>query len=238
MHFHGTPITPRSKLLELVGRNFCVPFPDPRDVECCHEIGQSVMLDNGAYTFWRNGGGDVDIDAYAGWVSPWLDFHTTWCVIPDRIDGTPDENDELIKLWSEFGFPAAQCAPVWHLHEPLDRLHRLCGGFPRVCLGSSGAFATVGDSRWHERMTTVMNELCGNGPPPVWLHMLRGLQLSGSEYPFASADSSSIAQNHAGNNTRMTPRKSPVVMADELDGRQCAPRWFQTAEQLSLLEAM
>jgi hypothetical protein len=54
MHYHGTPITPRAKLLELAGCCFCVPYPEPRDLEVCHEIGQSVMLDNGAYSFWQD----------------------------------------------------------------------------------------------------------------------------------------------------------------------------------------
>lgn len=53
IHYHGTPITPRAVLHELAGRNFCVPFSDARDVGICHEIGQSVMIDNGAFSFWK-----------------------------------------------------------------------------------------------------------------------------------------------------------------------------------------
>jgi hypothetical protein len=52
IHYFGTPITPRPALHALAGRSFCVSFADPRDVEVCHEIGESVMLDNGAYSFW------------------------------------------------------------------------------------------------------------------------------------------------------------------------------------------
>jgi hypothetical protein len=48
LHYHGTPITPQAKLLELAGRNFCVSYAAPYQVAACHEIGQSVMLDNGA----------------------------------------------------------------------------------------------------------------------------------------------------------------------------------------------
>jgi hypothetical protein len=86
MHYHGTPITPRVKLLELPGRNFCVSYADPRDVAVCHEIGQSVMLDNGAFSFWKTGKA-VDWNGYIEWAEPWLDHHTTWAVIPDVIDG-------------------------------------------------------------------------------------------------------------------------------------------------------
>jgi hypothetical protein len=38
-----------------------------------------------------------------------------------------------------WGIPGA---PVWHLHESLDRLRRLCDYTNRVCFGSSGAYAT------------------------------------------------------------------------------------------------
>jgi hypothetical protein len=51
-------------------------------------------------------------------------------------------------------------------------------------------------------MEQAMNAVCGSGPVPVWLHMLRGMALSGSEYPFASVDSTDIAQNHTGRRTR------------------------------------
>jgi hypothetical protein len=55
MHYHGTPITPRSALQSLAGRNFCVSFAAPADIAECHRIGQSVMLDNGAFSVWRRG---------------------------------------------------------------------------------------------------------------------------------------------------------------------------------------
>jgi hypothetical protein len=55
IHYHGTPVTPRARLLELAGRCFCVSFAQPQDITACHDIGQSVMLDNGAYSFWRTG---------------------------------------------------------------------------------------------------------------------------------------------------------------------------------------
>jgi hypothetical protein len=40
IHYHGNPITPRAKLLELAGGCFCVSFAHPRDVQACHQIGQ------------------------------------------------------------------------------------------------------------------------------------------------------------------------------------------------------
>jgi hypothetical protein len=74
-----------------------------------------------------------------------------------------------------------------------------------------------------------MNALCGDGPAPVWLHMLRGLRLAGSSYPFASADSTNVARNHAGTPTRGIARRSPGAMAAQIDRRQCPAHWRKTS---------
>src|SRR5581483_10759146 len=102
------------KLYDLAGRNFCVSFADTRDIEACHRIGQSVMLDNGAYSFWTSERAP-DWDEYMTWAEGWLDYPTTWAVIPDAIDGGEDENDALLVKWFQRGLPKG--APVWHLHE-------------------------------------------------------------------------------------------------------------------------
>lgn len=66
----------------------------------------------------------------------------TWAVIPDVIDGDEDANNALLVSWSLRGLPKG--APVWHLHESLDRLQRLAAGYERVCFGSSGSYAQIG----------------------------------------------------------------------------------------------
>lgn len=238
MHYHGTPITPRAKLLELVGCAFCVPYTTPTDLEVCHEIGQSVMLDNGAFSIWQKVENGKKLDArlvppsrgdwsgYYEWVAPWLDYWTTWAIIPDVIVGDEDDNDALIAEWP-FG---KRGAPVWHMHEALDRLDRLVSEWPLVCIGSSGDYSKVGSPRWHERMADAMDVACdAEGRTRTPLHMLRGLALRTGPYPFASADSTGIARNHAGAKTRGTPPKDPRRMARDIDGRQCPPRWRRPA---------
>ncbi len=54
IHYHGTPITPKERLYELAGRHFCVSYAAPGDLRRCHELGQSVMLDNGAFSSARS----------------------------------------------------------------------------------------------------------------------------------------------------------------------------------------
>jgi hypothetical protein len=76
IHYHGTPITPLPALYELAGRHFCVSHANPGDVARCHAIGQSVMLDNGAFTAWM-AGKPANWPAYYEWADRWLDFPTT-----------------------------------------------------------------------------------------------------------------------------------------------------------------
>lgn len=231
IHYHGTPITPRSELVSLAGRSFCVSFARPDDVAVCHDIGEGVMLDNGAFSAWTRGM-VTDWPGYYAWCEPWLDYPTTWAVIPDVIGGSDEDNDALIAEWPH----GQKGAPVWHMHEPLDRLLRLAQDWQRVCVGSSGEYAQVGSPAWTRRMEAAMDALCGNGPVPVWLHMLRGLALCGSDFPFASADSTNVARNHGGTNMGRS-RKSALRMASEIDARQCPGRWRgATPLPVSLLE--
>ncbi len=229
IHYHGTPITPKAVMRSLAGRNFCVRYGAHQGhVGLAHEIGQSVMLDNGAFSFWRTGA-PTDWNGYMEWVTPWLDYPTTWAVIPDVIEGSEDDNDRLICEWYATMKDFRQAAPVWHLHESLDRLVRLTRGFERICFGSSGEFAKVSSPTWNNRLNEAFNLICkGSGRPPCWIHMLRGMSLSGSDYPFASVDSTDIAQNHH-------IKRNAVEMADRWDSLQCASRWAYKPVQEPLL---
>ena len=223
IHYHGTPITPCGVLGQLPGRCFCVSFARPDQIAVCHEIGQSILLDNGAFSQWTTGT-PTDWPGYYTWCEHWLRYPTTWAVIPDVIDGSADDNDALIRQWPH----GRRGAPVWHMHEPIARLLTLADSWPRVCIGSSGAYATVGDDHWRRRMDDAMSALCGSGPVPVWLHMLRGMALSGSEYPFASVNSTDVARNHN------RPHNDALQMALRWDGRQCPAHWTYR-EQLELV---
>jgi len=98
IHYHGTPITPRGALGQLPGRCFCVSYARPEQVTTCHQLGQSILLDNGAYTSWTQRK-PTDWPGYYAWSERWLQYPSTWAVIPDVIDGTAEQNDALLRQW-------------------------------------------------------------------------------------------------------------------------------------------
>lgn len=93
MHYHGTPITPLDALYELAGRCFAVSHMRPEQARICHAIGQSVMLDNGAFSVWKAGKA-TDWPRYYAWTDQWLHFPTTWAIPPDVIDAPSQEQSD------------------------------------------------------------------------------------------------------------------------------------------------
>jgi hypothetical protein len=224
IHYHGTPITPVSALAELAGRHFCVSHAAPQDVKRCHMIGQSVMLDNGAFSAWKTGK-ETNWSAFYEWCDEWLDYPTTWAVIPDVIDAGTQEQDALLREWPH----GKKGAPVWHMDEPIHRLLRLCDEWPRVCIGSTDEYSVVLSNAWCRRINEAWNEVAARHRRLPWLHMLRGMQLSGKHWPFASVDSTDIARNHH------LPHQSPRKMADRWDGAQTPATWIQRPHQMELI---
>jgi hypothetical protein len=222
MHYHGTPISPMTALYDLAGRNFCVSFARPDDVARCHQIGQSVMLDNGAFSKWKSGK-NTDWEGFYAWCEKWLSFPTTWAVIPDVIDGGSQLQDAMVREWPF----KHRGAPVWHMDEPIDRLVRLVDKWPKVCIGSTAEYAVVLSDGWERRMDEVFNRIARNHVP--WIHMLRGMQCVGLRWPFASVDSTDIGQNHN------RPQNTPRAMADRWDAIQCKAAWEIRPEQMELV---
>lgn len=221
IHYHGTPLTPRSEMLKLAGKNFCVSFANPNDADWCLTHGQSVMWDNGAFSFRAKGG--LDPDAFARWVEPRLG-HPHWAVIPDVIDGTEEKQRALVASWPH---SAELSAPVWHMGLSIDYLLELAERFPRICFGSTKQFWQVGSDPWSRRADEAFNALAKRGPLP-WVHMLRGLALCGDKWPFASADSVNVARNYKDMGT------CPERMARRIDAVQCPIKWQLRAEQIDM----
>jgi hypothetical protein len=199
IHYHGLPITPASAAISAVGGGHAfVSFRYPDQIGLVLEVCQSFAVDNGAFSAWKSGEPVTDWSRYYAWVAdlhryPNFDF----AVIPDVIDGDEQANDDLLAEWPWQSRHAHVGAPVWHMHESIDRLQRLANNWPRICIGSSGQFATVGDGKWWSRMADAMNSITDkHGLPITKLHGLRMLNIDVfSRLPLSSADSTNIAQN-------------------------------------------
>lgn len=226
IHYHGTPITPVAALYELAGRHFCVSHAAPQDVDRAHKIGQSVMLDNGAFSAWKSSR-STNWPAYYSWSERWLQSPSTWAVIPDEIDAGAQVQDALIRQWPH----GEKGAPVWHMDESTDRLLRLIDEWPRVCIGSTEEYAVVLSEPWERRMDEAWNLIAQSRSFLPNLHMLRGMQLSGLRWPFASVDSTDIGRNHN------RPQNTPKAMAERWDARQVPISWTHRPKQEDMFDA-
>lgn len=237
IHYHGTDMNPSSVAVSFYAtRHAMVSFARPMQIELVAEVCQSFTLDNGAFNAWTQNGGTVDVEAYADWVRQW-ERHPgfDWCVIPDVVDGTVEENDRMLARWFQVGMRHG--VPVWHMHEPLDRLRYLCHAYQRVALGSSGQYATVGDTAWWQRMSEAMDAICDDaGRPPCKLHGLRMLNPTVfSQLPLASADSTNVARNigidSKWDRAAYAPKSKSVralILADRIERHASAATWQRT----------
>lgn len=193
IHYHGTPISPMKAIETMGGKHFCVSYARPDDLKRCLRIGQSLMLDNGAFSA-KTRGLPFDLDGFYGWVEPLL-AHPHWGVVPDVIDGSEDEQREMVKSWP---FRKEMGIPVWHLGLSISYLIELCDAWGRVCFGSAGEFWQIGTSKWCHRMDEAFNALVNTyGRQIPWVHGMRMLGQASGPWPLASADSTNVALHHA-----------------------------------------
>lgn len=248
IHYHGLPITPCTVAVKAIehGHAF-VSFAHAEQLALAVEVSSSFAIDNGAFSAWRAGNPIENWKLFYEWATACKRIPSCdWAVIPDVIDGDEAANDALLAEWP---LPRWYGAPVWHMHESLDRLERLAAGYPRVCIGSSGEFATIGTQQWWGQMARAMRVVCNDdGQPLVKLHGLRMLnpEIFG-RLPLSSADSTNIARNvgidKAWKGNYMPPNKEmrAVVMRSRIESVNAPAAWafdvpeFQLADQGSLL---
>jgi len=240
IHYHGGRHSSFQVALTVwKGRHALVSFADPQQIAIAADVAQSFAMDNGAFSVWKQGIA-VDWRAYYAWVDEWR-FHPgfDWAVIPDVIEGDAAANDALLAEWPFGNFAGV---PVWHFHEPLERLVRLAHEWPRVALGSSGRYSTPGTARWGGRMQQVMDVVCKGGRPTVKLHGLRMLNPQIVEYvPFASADSATVSRKvnlaNWGGVYKAASRESRArVLVEYYEAVQSAPLWNGVPAQAELFE--
>lgn len=232
IHYHGLPITPATAAVRAVDAGHAFISKAHSDqLSVAVEVCQSFAIDNGAFGAWKRGEPVRDWSAFYEWAAeckriPACDF----AVVPDVIDGTEADNDALLAEWP---LPKWFGAPVWHMHESLDRLERLASAWPRVCIGSSVEFATIGTAAWWAQIAKAMRVVCNDdGQPLVRLHGLRMLNPEiFTRLPFASADSTNIGRNigidQAWRGNYMPPTKEAraTVMRSRIESQNAPARW-------------
>lgn len=232
IHYHGLPITPDTagEAAVKAGHAF-VSHAHPAQLGLAAAVCQSFAVDNGAFPAWRKGEPIRDWTAFYAWAAdakriPNCDF----AVVPDVIDGGEADNDFLLSEWP---LPKWFGAPVWHMHESLNRLERLASSWPRVCIGSSGEYATIGTTVWWGQIARAMRVICDDeGRPLCKLHGLRMLDPAVfSRLPFSSADSTNIGRNigidQAWRGTHSPPTKEAraQVMRSRIESHNAPARW-------------
>jgi hypothetical protein len=242
IHYHGLPIWPNTAAARAIGGGHAfVSFHRPEQLGLVLETASTFAVDNGAFSAWKSGEPITDWQLFYDWIQelhryPSFDF----AVIPDVIDGDEAANDALLDAWPWRVAAPHVGAPVWHLHESLERLERLALAWPRICLGSSGDYASIGTPDWWNRMAEAMDVVCDReGRPVCKLHGLRMLNPDVfTRFPFASADSTNIAQN-VGIDQKWKGTYLPVnkdaramVLRERIEAQQSITFWSRAANPI------
>ena len=190
IHYHGSPIS--GEMIEAVKffskRSALISFSKPTQIQVISQVCRSFVLDNGSYSFF-NSGKPINWNDFYEFVETWKNHpRFDWFIVPDVIDGTEEENDNLLL---SNPYPRYISVPVWHIgSEPLARLDRLINEFPRIAIGTSGNLILKSMNWWNE-MRKAFEVVCNSdGIPKVKIHGLKMLDpeiVNG--FPFSSCDS-------------------------------------------------
>lgn len=194
VHYHGGPLYGGDELLRALYRDTgaLVSFARPSQLSRIAPIAKSIMLDNGAFSFWKSGTA-VDWNKYYAWVHMWYS-RIDYFIVPDVIEGGAEENDALLAKVPRFMIDKA--VPVWHSDEPLTRFVRLCREYNTVAIGCCGPHRSIRSKAWYARMKDAFSCIYVSRNIDVRIHGLRMLDGRAlSKFPFASADSANVAIN-------------------------------------------
>lgn len=208
---YGLPLNPRPALEQLKGASFCVSYATRAKLgkqldQAIELVGddQLLLVDNGAYSAWESGTDTMNDESYLEGFADWANDILERCpqaiaVIPDVIDGSEEQNAQLVNETMCMFDSTERLMPVWHLHESINYLLHLCESFGYVAFGSTAD--KPGSEKWHARIREAFDaidrwevESCGAYIRPR-IHMMRA-QAYAHLYEFDSSDSTNVAVNH------------------------------------------
>ena len=233
--FHGCPIGGTIDEVQrfLPNRHLLVSYHHPDQIESVAQLSSSFIIDNGAFSFWKSGKGEVDFSGYHAFVQTWANHpRLDFCIIPDKIAGTEDDNINLVTRWLRTGSDV-EGVPVFHFNETLDYLDYLVNNFRTVALGASSD-AEPNSQSWWATMSKIMQVACNKaGRPKCRLHGLRMLNPDiFTRLPLTSADSTNVAVNSGsiarfGQYVPASRSLRAAVIAERIEIHPGAQRWHE-----------
>lgn len=202
VHYHGGPLWGGDDLLKALyrGSGSLVSYARPDQIRKIAEIDCKLVLDNGAFSTWRSSKEKMSVEWWDAHWSGYYDFvgawfsRIEWFIIPDVIEGSEDENDDLIEKVPSW--LVSKAVPVWHSDESIERFVSLCERFDRVAIGCCGQHRSIRSLAWKNRMNEAFRAIYVDRSIRVKIHGLRMLDGRAlSQFPFDSADSTNVAIN-------------------------------------------
>lgn len=196
IHYHGAPCpgNAESQVKFFRHRDALLSYANRKKVsaEVIFDICRSFILDNGAFTYWKNNEEPKWDDFYC-WVENYR-FHPRfqWFLVPDIIGGSVEENNKQLVICP---MPINITVPVFHVGEPLDRIMMIIEkGYHCIGIGTTPGFELKSAAFFNE-MRKIFETVCNHeGIPKIKVHGLRMLDPEiVREFPFSSCDSATSA---------------------------------------------
>ena len=110
--YHGGPFSDATIAAGIWRKHHAmISFARNEQIGIAAEYASSFALDNGAFSLWRAGQRSPAWDSYYRWIETWRNhLGFDFAIIPGVIDGSEEENDDLLAEW-----PFFEGVPVYHL---------------------------------------------------------------------------------------------------------------------------
>jgi hypothetical protein len=161
-----------------------------------------LLLDNGAFTTWKQGE-TFDEAGFWDWANETMSsVPQAVAVIPDVIGGNEEDNwmAAARAVRGRLAQYPERCMYIWHTNDSQAMLKKACLLFNFVGIGSCAEHDIQRQWRaFYERIREAnavieyVDQFYGRRP---WVHVMRGLGKASQFARFDSADSSNLARNH------------------------------------------
>lgn len=120
---------------KLEGKNILLSYAYNKDL-CSHFKNESLIMDSGAFTFWKNGQA-IDVKKYAEYTKENID-HFEHFIAPDVICGSEQENIFNLMQYVDIIQNQEKVMPVFHEGDTFDLLQEYISlGFKKIALGAT-----------------------------------------------------------------------------------------------------